>query len=884
MIQESQNIEQILQNALSIDKTTNQNALNQINKLSQENLSNFLQTLGNILSNENKRSDIRQLSAILMKNILIHYDNLQNKWKKEISKEEKNQIKLLVLSTLASQHKEIRTSASNVISSICKIEQPIMTHWPDLIESLTKNCFNENINLKLSAIETLGYVCEEINIKYIDTNTVDNIMNSLIQNLIDKDNKNDIKVFIQVLKALFFTVKLAEKNFSNEKEMSIIMNSIFSVGDKFQNNDDILDKIAMLFIEMLGISSFYDYINPYFEHIIKFSFNIINGKYQSNERLALLGIEIICSIGDEELKRESNKIIIKTGIDGLKIENVNKDSKKYFNRINKELEELILKFVKVPDEDEDENEWNLSKGCLYILSVLVRVIDMDNIKNFFQKLLKQIINCTNTNEKCICWYLLSSSLSTIYKSEIIQLISSNLNRIYKDIDINQDIKLQKSASFLLTKITKIYPKLIEPNKFNYVIPLLLNALKNPNITVALNICTTLQNLIKFNGDLNTNKSSNILSNYFDDIVIGLYIPAINEVLSKSEDLKLTLSRLITIGTLIDYSSHDKQDKIMEILMQFLKEIESTVNQFENMISNGSNPERIFHLQEYYYIILRIIFNKYKSEINIELGQKIWELTENVFNLRKTVFEEANLALASLSTNMKISFTEIFKKYYPYIKYSINSFNINSLCKSGLVSLLNIIRAIENNIENNVNEIILILIKVCTSNDVNRENKTIAITSLGEIAIRIGIKFSEYLDTVIQLLFSACEMAVNNNNDDDEDTIDFIINLRYELIMTFNCIVFSVEDKIEIINKYIPNIFQFFKAIVNDKVYMSPKILKNMISFVSDLVNIYGDKIKEVCDENFASNLIMNLKNYNIPNYDSELAQYEELFKKLYLKK
>ena len=87
-------------------------------------------------------------------------------------------------------------------------------------------------------------------------------------------------------------------------------------------------------------------------------------------------------------------------------------------------------------------------------------------------------------------------------------------------------------------------------------------------------------------------------------------------------------------------------------MQFLKEIESTVNHFQNMISNGSNPERIFHLQEYYYIILRIIFNKYKSEINIELGQKIWELTENVFKLRKTVFEEANIALSSLSTNMK----------------------------------------------------------------------------------------------------------------------------------------------------------------------------------------------------------------------------------------
>ena len=195
------NLEQILENALNIDKETNQNAMKEIINLSQSNLSLFLQNLGNILSDENKPSNIRQLSAILMKNSLIHYENFQKEWKEKISNEEKNKIKLLVLSTLASQYKEIRTSASNVISSICKIDQPIMTHWPKLINSLTKNCFIDDINLKLSAIETLGYVCEEINIKFIDSNTVDIIMNSLIQNLID--NNNNINVIIQVLKSLF---------------------------------------------------------------------------------------------------------------------------------------------------------------------------------------------------------------------------------------------------------------------------------------------------------------------------------------------------------------------------------------------------------------------------------------------------------------------------------------------------------------------------------------------------------------------------------------------------------------------------------------------------------------------------------------------------------
>ena len=104
------NIEELLTNALSPDKSVNQSAINLLNKMSQENLSIFLQNLGNILSNEGKPSGIRQLSAILMKNYLIYYENLQYKWKNELSKEDKNTIKLLVLSTLASQYKEIRTS------------------------------------------------------------------------------------------------------------------------------------------------------------------------------------------------------------------------------------------------------------------------------------------------------------------------------------------------------------------------------------------------------------------------------------------------------------------------------------------------------------------------------------------------------------------------------------------------------------------------------------------------------------------------------------------------------------------------------------------------------------------------------------------------------
>ena len=418
-------IEILLKDALSNDKETNTKASNSLNKLALENLSNFLQSLGKILCDDSKPTDIRQLSAILMKNSLLYVETLQNEWKNKLSNEDKQNIKMLVLSSLASSFPEIRTSSSSVIASISKIDQPITQNWPDLINSLTKNSFNPDINLKLAAIETLGFVCEELNAKNIDVQTVDVIMNALIENLNNKEN--DIKVIKQCLKSICYTVKIAEKNFSTEKEMNAIMNSIFLIILNYSNDDDILEKIAIFFIEFLSVSNNYDYINDYFSKLMEFSYHLISEKSNSNQKLSLLGMEILCTIGDEELNREPNEnfIVIKQSINGLQIDKPKKLSKKYFNKIYNQLQQMIIKFVSVPNDDEDESEWNLSKGCLYILSVLVRVADKDNIEKFFELLSQQIKQCNNDIDHCKCWYLLASCLNTQYKNNIYNIIKDN---------------------------------------------------------------------------------------------------------------------------------------------------------------------------------------------------------------------------------------------------------------------------------------------------------------------------------------------------------------------------------------------------------------------------------------------------------------------------
>ena len=882
------NYGQLLGMALDQNGSIRNNGMNSLNSLAESNLSLFLQQLGNILSDESKSSNIRQLAAILIKNSLLHVESFQKMWKKELSGEEKGKIKLLVLSALASAKKEIRTSASTVISSICKIDSPITQTWPDLLPSLTNNAFNENKNMKLSAIETLGYVCEELTIKSIDSSTVDSIMNALIQNLVNE--KNPVEVILQVLKALYFSIKIAEKNFSNKNERNIIMNAIFQIGGKYQTNDDVLEKIAMLFIEMLSISSYYDYIEDNFNQIIKFSFNIAQKYKISNEKLALLGLEIICCIGDEEIKRIDND----NNINILKVNDIyqiDKPNKGYLSKISNDLQKLITANVQVPEDDEEENEWNFSKACLNILNLLAQTSESNIISKFYEEISNQIKkNENNINERAKCWLLLGSSITSNNKADTYRVIMTFLNIIFSDLKQNSSLQLKKCSSYLIYKITKICPKIFEQSKLGRALEFLsseLKACKEP--TIIGNICQSLQNLIKNFGDFETNKSSCILSPSFEKVFSNIFINAKNDIKEITLGLsttKTSLNKLMTIGTLIDYSSHDKQAAIFEVIKHFLIQIESTQNDINALINDGANKETIFQIQEYYYTLLQKLFNKYKTKIDINFAGKIWQLTETLFKYRQTVFDEANIALAALARNMGKDIKPIFILYYPYIEFSIKSYSNNSLSKSGLLALLNFITNTEDTI-NKTSDMITMLIEVCTSDEVARANKTIAINIIGELALITGENFKPYLEKVMQLLFSAAKMGVNIPPDVDEDIVEFVKGLRYELIQTFTCIELSFNEKPnqQFLTPFIQDMVAFIKSCIEDTNIQNIHILKSILNLIIDLFGIYGQEFKQICDENFISIFIKIVLEYNKKNKnDPEIEQNVDILKSYYIKK
>ena len=556
-------IDQLLLQAQDSDQNQRNLGMNALDNLAKSDLSSFLTELGKILSDEAKDSKIRILSAILIKNSLLYTEDFRQKWKTQLKKEDKNNIKLLVLSTLASSKKEIRTIASTVIASISKIDTPITETWPELLPSLTNNAFNQDINMKLSAIEALGYVCEELNLKSIDTDSVNNILNALIQNLIKPEN--DKNIVLQVLKALYYAIRLAQKNFEKKEERNIIMQAIFQIGDKYPEDEEVIEKIAMLFIGMLSISSYYDYIEDFFMQIMKFSFGIFE-KYKSRDdkKLALFGLEIICSIGDEEVSRSNNEYIRLAKI-GNDIYSIDKRNRGYFTKISTDLQNLIEKNVQLSTEDdEEEDTWNISKACLNILNLMVQITDSKTMSKFYENLAKEIKNntlaninnngnnnpnnLTILNNRAKIWLLLGSCITRINRMEIAKLLNSSLNIIFQDISQNNSLPLKKSASYVILRVTKEIPKLFESGRLGKIIELLSSEIKiSKDNTYMLNLCHSLRNLIKCFGDLETNKSSCALSPYFETILTNLYFGAEQDIKNFKTKAKTTLSRFTTIG-------------------------------------------------------------------------------------------------------------------------------------------------------------------------------------------------------------------------------------------------------------------------------------------------------------------------------------------------
>jgi importin subunit beta-1 len=96
-----------------------------------------------------------------------------------------------ILLQLASPSSLVRTQIASLVSIIAAIEIP-RGEWLNLVPMLCTNSTHQDQQVKLASLQTLGFICEEIEVDHIDAQTKNSIIVALT-NTISKDEGNGFK-------------------------------------------------------------------------------------------------------------------------------------------------------------------------------------------------------------------------------------------------------------------------------------------------------------------------------------------------------------------------------------------------------------------------------------------------------------------------------------------------------------------------------------------------------------------------------------------------------------------------------------------------------------------------------------------------------------------
>lgn len=114
-----------------------------------------------------------------------------------------------------------------------------------------------------------------------------------------------------------------------------------------------------------------------------------------------------------------------------------------------------------------------------------------------------------------------------------------------------------------------------------------------------------------------------------------------------KDHNLALHCFVVINTLISYSSHDKQDKLIEMLFHFMTLFPGLSTKYGYLY---------VELEAYFSDCMRSIIKRLIKPMSVDEAMKILMLYNESFEKRKTVYEEGLLALSSLAySNSKFTF-------------------------------------------------------------------------------------------------------------------------------------------------------------------------------------------------------------------------------------
>ena len=832
MEQQSYQEEQLslfLENALNPDINIRKQAEDKINSICQQNFGAFLLELSKKISTEQEKKKVRQLSAVLIKNML-NREEYSPQWF-NLNEEIKSVVKNNILSTLASNDIDIRKSAALTVAGICKLEIPAK-QWLNIFDTLSSTSQNQDINIQLSSLTCLEYIFEEIKQSDLPLEISAKLLNTFYS-LLNNDKIGDDLAFYSlkaILKFLPFIKEFLKQTEQKDKFYDLINKY---VRHKEQNVREVSLKI---FIELARL--YYDTFENYIEKIYDFSDPIINDDVENNK---ILCMEIWATLGNEEDYRMNV------------INQVQKQSLCFVQKYNEQLSKLCLKFIVT--EDYYNDEYNVSFESYYLLSIMSRTCKNDFLKNMINYIASQMNQNQSEKLKYAGLNVFRAIIYTIHKQELYPVVKDSLGMVSQIlIENSYPPHFKKLCAFILKAITKNFGEELVSDTifFNKMIQLFVGLFNNSTKEVLYHLLMALNSLCK-SVVWNETDQTNVLSKHMQNLCDKL-LPICSNPNLYDKDHNIILITFYLLGTLGERSALDVKDYMTNYFKILTDMFEKTLK-----VETFPNIELAYNYQEYLTSALSgfLITGKATSFCAENLLKNIIE----TFKMRKSLYEEGISLIGAICNFIKSGFDKAMDLISPYIIQGLKSTNSFSICKASILCLSDIVLGLGTH-NKYIGDFLPLIMNILSDNNIDRDLKSYCFNIISDLFISCQQEIFKYFDNIMNIIKGAMEATKESLSIDTEtDTINHFIDLREHILETVSCIFSAIKD-ISKTKEFIPfvnGIIQYINLVSNDSLCCSFSILTQGLFLIADFCTVYQSDLVPLLNRGHIKNMINKIE-------------------------
>ena len=727
---------------------------------------------------------------------------------------------------------DIGHTAALVIAKIAAIEIP-KNMWPELIPGLLEGAAKGDgaaSSRRLSSIELLGYICEELaefDEDYLNEETMNAILTGVVTAMNPEEPSMDLRCV--ATKALTNALEFSAKNFERDQERDYIMQMVChgtSAGDARvrEASWECLVRVA---------ENFYKFLPNYISAVFQLTENAMNDE---EEGVMMQALEFWSTVADEEFE------ISLDVQDGL-----NDSSHHFIEHSLNQLVPLLLNQLTKQEEIADEGTWNGALAAGAALS-LAATVAKDPIVGI---VMTYVTSNIQKNTQVEDWrfreaatFAFGCILDGPNPQALGELARSGLGFLLSALaDANPLVK--NTTAWCLGRIFEfvhgqLEPPLIPADQLDNVVQTLLNSLQD-ELYIAEKVCYAISKLAAgYSGD-----NPSPMTKWFEPVV-GKLLETSARGSQDASQSNIQIQAFAAINEVVSASSSEASSIVAMLTGVVVQQINGIVQLAPT--SQEASEQQLETLNLLCGVTSAIITKLYSANDDASRqsfdADSVMQALISVFSCREGyVADEAMLAVGALTYLTGKHFERYMPAFAPFLEKGLQQTREWQTCLITLGILGDVCRALEEGFVPYCDSIMHILARSLEDPEVPKAVKPSILASFGDIAIAIGDNFIKYLGVAAPPLQAAAQLSIElASTASDDDEIDYVNALRLNILDAWSG-MFNGLGK-EAVDQHLKQVTEFIiyyvETIAADQRLEDLNVLNRAVGVLGDVAaNISG---------------------------------------------